>query len=54
MTQWRADLLGCFGTFKGTEANNGLMELHRCTARGFRSPDNYGLRMLLVGGGHGS
>jgi hypothetical protein len=34
-----------------TEAVNGLIELHRRVARGFRNPDNYRLRMLLIGGG---
>jgi len=35
----------------GTEAVNGLIELHRRIARGFRNPDNYRLRTLLIGGG---
>ena len=35
----------------GTEAVNGLIELARRVARGFRDPDNYRLRMLLIGGG---
>ena len=35
----------------GTQAINGLIELHRRIARGFRNRDNYGLRMLLIGGG---
>jgi hypothetical protein len=30
---------------------NGLIELHRRVARGFRNYDNYRLRMLLIGGG---
>jgi len=30
---------------------NGLIELHRRVARGFRNRDNYRLRMLLIGGG---
>ena len=34
-----------------TEAVNGLIELHRRIARGFRNPDNYRLRMLLIAGG---
>jgi len=34
----------------GTEAVNGLIELHRRVARGFRNRDNYRLRMLLIGG----
>lgn len=35
----------------GTEAVNGLIELHRRVAGGFRNFDNYRLRMLLIGGG---
>ncbi|MGL5825477.1 MAG: transposase [Nocardioides sp.] len=35
----------------GTEATNGLIELHRRIACGFRNRDNYRLRMLLIGGG---
>jgi len=35
----------------GTEAINGLIELHRRVARGFRNRENYRLRMLLIGGG---
>ena len=35
----------------GTEAVNGLIELHRRIARGFRNLENYRLRMLLIGGG---
>ncbi len=35
----------------GTEAVNGLIELHRRIARGFRNYGNYRLRMLLIGGG---
>jgi len=35
----------------GTEAINGLIELHRRIARGFRNRNNYRLRMLLIGGG---
>ncbi|WP_158522554.1 transposase [Tessaracoccus aquimaris] len=34
----------------GTEAINGLMESAPRVARGFRSPDNYRLRMRLIGG----
>lgn len=33
------------------EAVNGMLELHRRIARGFRNRDNYRLRMLLIGGG---
>ncbi len=35
----------------GTKAINGLIELHRRIARGFRNRENYRLRMLLIGGG---
>ena len=35
----------------GTEAMNGLIELHRRIARGFRNRDSYPRRMLLIGGG---
>ena len=52
---WRAEFLGYFNTGGasngGTEAMNGLIELHRRIARGFRNRDNYRLRMLLIGGG---
>ena len=52
---WRAAFLAYFETRGasngGTEAINGLIELHRRIARGFRNRDNYRLRMLLIGGG---
>lgn len=52
---WRREFLGYFDTGGanngGTEAINGLIELHRRIARGFRNRDNYRLRMLLIGGG---
>ena len=51
LRQWRAAFLGYFTTDGGTEAVNGLIELHRRIARGFRNRDNYRLRMLLIGGG---
>jgi hypothetical protein len=55
LTQWRTEFLGYFDTDGanngGTEAINGLIELHRRIARGFRNRDNYRLRMLLIGGG---
>ncbi len=35
----------------GTEAINGLIELHRRVARNFRNRDHYRLRMLLISGG---
>ena len=55
LRQWREAFLGYFTTGGasngGTEAINGLIELHRRIARGFRNRDNYRLRMLLIGGG---
>lgn len=35
----------------GTEAINGIIELHRRLARGYRNRENYRLRMLLAAGG---
>ncbi len=55
LRQWRQAFLAYFDTERsnngGTEAVNGLIELHRRIARGFRNRDNYRLRMLLIGGG---
>ncbi|MBC9956184.1 ISL3 family transposase [Yimella sp. cx-51] len=55
LKQWRTEFLGYFDTHGasngGTEAMNGLIELHRRIARGFHNRDNYRLRMLLIGGG---
>lgn len=55
LRQWRTAFLAYFDTGRatngGTEAVNGLIELHRRVARGFRNRDNYRLRMLLIGGG---
>lgn len=55
LKQWREALLGYFSTGGanngGAEAVNGLIELHRRVARGFRNRENYRLRMLLIGGG---
>jgi transposase len=55
LKQWRPAFLAYFDTHRssngGTEAINGLIELHRRIARGFRSRGNYRLRMLLIGGG---
>ncbi len=55
LTQWRAAFLGYFDTQGasngGTEAVNGLIELHRRMAGGFRNRGNYRLRMLLIAGG---
>ena len=55
LSQWREAFLAYFTTGGanngGTEAINGLIELHRRVARGFRNRENYRLRMLLIGGG---
>jgi transposase len=55
LNQWRAAFLAYFTTDRstngGTEAVNGLIELHRRIARGFTNRNNYRLRMLLIGGG---
>jgi len=55
LSQWREAFLSYFATGGanngGTEAVNGLIELHRRIARGFRNRDNYRLRMLLIAGG---
>ena len=55
LKQWREAFLGSFTTGGanngGTEAVNGLIELHRRVTRDFRNRDNCRLRMLLIGGG---
>ena len=55
LRQWKHTYLGYFTTERsnngGTEAINGVIELHRRIARGYRNHDNYRLRMLLVAGG---
>lgn len=55
LDKWRDAFLSYWNTARsnngGTEAINGLIELHRRVARGFRNRDNYRLRMLLIGGG---
>jgi transposase len=55
LKQWRSAFRAYFDTSRanngGTEAVNGLIELHRRIARGFRNRENYRLRMLLIGGG---
>ena len=55
LKRWREAFLTYFDTRRssngGTEPINGLIELHRRIARGFRNRDNYRLRMLLIGGG---
>ena len=51
---WRQQFLAYFATGRanngGTEAINGIIELHRRIARGFRNPANYRLRMILAAG----
>lgn len=55
LRRWRSAFLAYFRTGRssngGTEAVNGIIELHRRLARGFRNRDNYRLRMLLAAGG---
>nr|WP_255316839.1 ISL3 family transposase [Nesterenkonia sp. Act20] len=55
LRRWRDAFLAYFTTDwannGGTEAVNGLIELARRVARGFRNRENYRLRMLLIGGG---
>jgi transposase len=51
---WKEQFLAYFTTGRasngGTEAVNGIIELHRRIARGFRNPTNYRLRMILAAG----
>ena len=55
LKQWAEPLLAYFDTNGasngGTEGINGLIELHRRIARGFRNRTNYRLRCLLIAGG---
>ena len=55
LRRWRSEFLAYFTTDRsnngGTEAVNGLIELARRIARGFRNRSNYRLRMLLIAGG---
>ena len=55
LKRWRTAFMAYFDTAGasngGTEAINGLIELHHRIARGFRNRENYRLRMLLIGGG---
>ncbi len=55
LRKWRTAFLAYFTTGRssngGTEAVNGVIELHRRLARGYRNRDNYPLRMPLAGGG---
>ena len=54
LRSWRSAFLAYFDTGRanngGTEAINGVIELHRRIARGFRNPGNYRLRMILAAG----
>jgi len=51
---WKDQFLAYFTTNRanngGTEAINGIIELHRRIARGFRNITNYRLRMILAAG----
>ena len=55
LRKWKDAFLAYFdtgGASNGpTEAINGIIELVRGTARGYRNPTNYQLRMLLIAGG---
>ncbi|QFG70372.1 ISL3 family transposase [Ornithinimicrobium pratense] len=54
LRKWKEAFLAYFttgATNGGTEAINGLIELHRRIARGLTNFENYRLRMLLIGGG---
>ena len=54
LRKWKDAFLAYFttgATNGGTEAINGLIELHRRLARGFKNRSKYRLRMLLIGGG---
>ncbi len=54
LRRWKEAFLAYFttgATNGGTEAINGLIELHRRIARGLTNFENYRLRMLLIGGG---
>lgn len=55
LRRWKEAFLAYFTTGRsnngGTEAINGIIELHRRLARGYRNRDNYRLRMLLAAGG---
>jgi transposase len=54
LRSWRQQFLAYFTTGGanngGSEAINGIIELHRRIARGFRNPANYRLRMILAAG----
>lgn len=46
-----AEILGFLQTRITNVGTEGLIELHRRVARGFRNRDNYQLGVLLIGGG---
>jgi transposase len=53
LNAWKQQFLAYFtqrANNGGTEAINGIIELHRRIARGFRNLANYRLRMILAGG----
>ena len=55
LRKWKDAFLAYYDTAEAsngpTEAINGIIELGRRTARGYRNPTNYQLRMLLIAGG---
>ncbi len=55
LRKWKDAFLAYFDTAGAsngpTEAINGIVELGRRTARDYRNPANYQLRMLLIAGG---
>jgi transposase len=55
LRRWHQAFLAYFTTDRAnngpTEAVNGIIELHRRLARGYRNRDDYRLRMLLAAGG---
>ena len=55
LRRWKDAFLAYFTTHRsnngGTEGINGIIELHRRLARGYRNWNNYRLRMLLAAGG---
>jgi len=55
LKQWREAFLAYCDTGRasngGTDAINGLIELHRRVSRGFRNREHYRLRMPLIGAG---
>ena len=55
LRKWKDAFLAYFDTAGAsngpTEAINGIIDMGRRTARVFRNPTNYRLRMLLIAGG---